>query len=111
MRTRVAATPGPAGYQGLDTGVAATLVRKGNFSYYAMAIPAAEATAPDPVPASLFRASKPAWFGDLAWPPFDATRPSPAYASIPAGYRWVNGIGPTPDPTKTQPPINVRIGK
>ena len=104
-------TPGPAGYQGLDTGVAATLVRKGNFSYYAGAIPAAEATAPDPVPASLFRASKPAWFGDLAWPPFDATRPSPAYASIPAGYRWVNGIGPAPDPTKTQPPINVRIGK
>ena len=104
-------TPGPAGYQGLDTGVAATLVRKGNFSYFAGAIPAAEATAPDPVPASLFRAGKPLWFGDLPWPPFDATKPQPAYTAIPAGYRWVNGVGPAPDPTKTQPPINVRIGK
>lgn len=104
-------TPGPAGYQGLDTGVAGSLVRKGNFSYFAGAIPAAEATAPDPVPASLFRTSKPAWFGDLPWPPFDASRPQPTYTSIPAGYRWMNGVGPTPDPTKTQPPINVRIGK
>ena len=104
-------TPGPAGYQGLDSGVAATLLRKGNFSYFAGGIPAAEATAPDPVPASLFRTTKPAWFGDLPWPPFEATRPQPAYTSIPAGYRWVNGVGPAPDPAKTQPPINVRIGK
>lgn len=46
----------------------------------------------DTLPDSLYRGSKPDWFGNLTWPPFDAASPgTPAYTQIPAGYRYVNG--------------------
>ena len=44
------------------------------------------------MPSSLFRNSKPSWFGSLSWPPFDSTSPNSAqYDNIPAGYRYVHG--------------------
>lgn len=109
-------SPGPGGYQELDTGVAATLLRKGNFYYYRAAIPAVESLAGEPLPNSLFRADKPAWFANLAWPPFDPARPMPSRLSIPAGFRYVNGVDPSPtDPIATpaplQKPMNVKIGR
>jgi hypothetical protein len=47
---------------------------------------------------SLAWASKPAWFGNLAWPAYDPSYPlvygNTAAARIPAGYRYINGIDP-----------------
>ncbi len=109
-------SPGPAGYQGLDTGVAATTLRKGNYYYASRSVPAAEALGAEALPASLFRSSKPAFFGTLAWPPFDPANPAPKPDAIPAGLRYATGVDPlpgtvTPTPIagREQKPINVRI--
>ncbi len=51
--------------------------------------------APTTVPNSLFLSSKPAWFGDLAWPPIDPTKPVTNDPTIiPAGYRFIHGVDP-----------------
>ena len=62
--------PDLGGFQELDMGVQATLVRKGNYNYFNKAIPAA-ASPSEAIRylASLYLATKPAWFGNLAWPP------------------------------------------
>ena len=91
---------GPGGFQELDMGVQATLVRKGNYNYFDKAIPAGESLGSDTLPASLYLATKPAWFGNLAWPPINPISPgSPdattIYQKIPAGYRFVNGTNPS----------------
>lgn len=47
------------------------------------------------IPESLYLPSKPAWFGTLAWPPFNSSNPSAASVDdIPAGYRYLNGSDP-----------------
>jgi len=48
------------------------------------------------LPASLFLRDKPAWFGSLPFPPIDPGRPRVAPTDIPAGYRYVHGVDPTP---------------
>ena len=51
--------------------------------------------APTTIPNSLFLSSKPAWFGDLAWPPIDPTKPVTNDPTIiPAGYRFIHGVDP-----------------
>jgi len=104
-------TPGPGGYQELDGGVAATLIRKGNFYYYGTAIPASEALGSETLPNSLFRTAKPSWFANLPWPPFDPANPAPSYASIPAGFRYLNGVDPSDSgtPPPAQKPLNVKV--
>jgi hypothetical protein len=92
---------GPSSMQQLDSGVQGTLVRKGNYNYSNSTL---ESLGGDALPASLFRTSKPAWFGNLAWPPIDpATAGTKSEADvmklIPAGLRYVTGTGPTPTPT------------
>jgi hypothetical protein len=50
-----------------------------------------------PLPASYFLSSKPAWFGSLAWPPVDPANPATDDPSIiPAGYRYVHGSDAPP---------------
>jgi hypothetical protein len=103
-------TPGPPGYQGLDLGVEETLVRKGNYSVHINAVPSAESVAPGALPASLFRAAKPSWWGILPWPAFDPASPNMNNAAIPAGYRYVYGTdAPQETHSIIQPPINVRV--
>ncbi|MGC4119813.1 MAG: glycosyl hydrolase family 28-related protein [Myxococcales bacterium] len=47
------------------------------------------------IPASLFLATKPAFFHSLPWPPFDAAQPAEAaIANLPAGYRYQHGQDP-----------------
>ena len=56
------------------------------------------------LPISLYYTAKPAFFGNLAWPPYGFTAPTNnARELIPAGYRFVNGTDPagTPTPTPT----------
>jgi hypothetical protein len=85
---------GPSGYQELDLGVAATLIRRGNWNAADNGVAAGEALDMETLPPSLFRASKPEWFGGLAWPPFDPLAPNQSYDAIPAGYRFVHGKDP-----------------
>jgi len=51
--------------------------------------------APLPIPDSYYLTSKPSFFGSLAWPPVDPTRPSTEDPGIiPAGYRYLHGSDP-----------------
>ena len=56
------------------------------------------------VPNSLLYTTIPAYFGNLAWPPVDPTKPaySSSHTNIPAGYRFVFGIDP---PTGSASPM------
>jgi hypothetical protein len=85
--------------QELDLNVKSTMIRHGNYDYINHAI-AWEGTISDhTIPNSYFRTSKPAYFGNLAWPPFDPAYPPGAFndsnlCKIPAGYRFVHGTDP-----------------
>lgn len=82
-------------FQEIDYDVINTLVRKNNFNYSTNDVPAGEDPGADETPASLFRDSKPAYFGALAWPAFGPeTAGTESYESIPAGYRFVNEEDP-----------------
>jgi PKD repeat protein len=62
------------------------------------------------LPNSLVHASKPAWFGNLTWPPFNPTNVSAAAVSptnIPAGYRFVFGMDPPSGAPVNQPPVAI----
>ena len=65
------------------------------------------------LPASLYRSSKPAFFGSLTWPPIDPRNPSLAsITSIPAGYRFVHGTNPvgSTDPVIAISPASYDFG-
>lgn len=109
--TQVAVFMGSSGYQELDLDVEATTLKKGNYNYRDRAIPANESVGADSLPPSLFRSTKPDYFGSLAWPAFDPFNPNPSFASIPAGYRYANGA-PAPGTnvvSKPDAPSNLRI--
>lgn len=98
------------GFLELDLDVAATTLRKANYNTKDAGIPADETLAGETLPASLYRTTKPAWFGQLAWPAFDPQSPNLRSDAIPAGFRYVHGTDPaaTSEPQQ-QAPINVRI--
>jgi hypothetical protein len=102
--------PGPEGFQELDLDVQATTILKGNYWAGTGGIPASEALS-EMLPNSLFRSSKPAYFGSLAWPPvspispFTPTVNNVNYSRIPAGYRYVTGTDPSPGPTPKPTPV------
>jgi hypothetical protein len=62
--------PGPNGFQERDLDVRATTLVRGNFNYKDQGVPASEALGDAILPPSLYLKEKPAWFGNLAWPPF-----------------------------------------
>jgi hypothetical protein len=62
--------PGPSGFQELDLDVKATTLLKGNYNYKDNGVPASESLGGAKLPKSLYLKEKPAWFGNLAWPPF-----------------------------------------
>lgn len=90
---------GDTGFQELDLDVEASTLRKGNYNYSTGSVPAGESPGGDTIPASLFRDSKPSYFGSLAWPPIDTGSLPANYEVIPAGYRYVNEASPAPDTT------------
>jgi hypothetical protein len=118
-------TTGPGGLQELDLDCKTTshsphpgtTTVLGNYDVQTGGIPTANPDGANQslgsytLPNSLFRSSKPTWFGSLTWPPFDPTNPptmssaNSSLAVIPAGYRYVNGIDP-PGSGTTQPPSN-----
>jgi hypothetical protein len=85
----------PAGYQGLDHNVRNTILRHGNYDYKNRALVWDATIADHSIPNSLYYSSKPGFFGNLFWPPIDPASPGTLTpASIPAGYRAVNGSDP-----------------
>jgi len=62
--------PGPGGFQERDLDVRATTLVKGNYNYKDRGVPESESLGGAELPKSLYLKSKPAWFGELAWPPF-----------------------------------------
>jgi hypothetical protein len=102
--------PGPGGFQELDHGVAASTIRKGNYNFFDNAIPASESLGGDTLPNSLYLSGKPAWFGNLTWPPINPLAPGDSssltkiYERIPAGVRWLSGSNPPPDPPPASSP-------
>lgn len=107
--TLVSVWTGSGGYQELDLGVEYSTIKKGNFNAKDGRIPPAEAIdAATPLPNSLYRSTKPSWFGALAWPPFDPAAPNQSFEAIPAGYRFANA-GVQPPVASATAPVNVRI--
>ena len=85
----------PTDYQQLDLNVRNTLLRHGNYDYSTRAIQWDSGVADRNIPNSYYLSTKPAWFNNLPWPPFDPSNPSAAKASsIPAGYRYIYGVDP-----------------
>jgi hypothetical protein len=97
---------GSAGYQELDLDVQASTIDKGNYMYGPNGAPGSMSSlAGDILRESYFRTGKPAYFGNLAWPPFNPASPDAAsYDDIPAGYRLIHGIDPGASPSPTPPP-------
>jgi len=95
---------------GYDATTASTLIRAYNWNQKTNLV-ADGFTAAD-IPSSYYLTSKPAWFGNLAWPAIDPDNPSASRNAtrIPAGYRYVNGSDPppggTPAPTPTATPTS-----
>lgn len=88
----------------LDTNVYATMLYVDNYDFFNNAI----TTPTNSVPSSYYLAGKPAWFGNLNWPPFDATNTTAlSITNIPAGYRLVYGVDPSPAPMH---PAGIYIG-
>jgi hypothetical protein len=91
--------------EALDTNVKATLLRHGNYDQSTRAITWDPTIADHTIPASLYLAGKPAWFGGRPWPPFDpAHAASAAGTNLPAGYRFVYGTNP---PTSSEAVLQI----
>jgi hypothetical protein len=85
--------------QELDLNVKSTMIRHGNYDYLNKTIIRDATISDNTIPQSYFRTSKPDFFGNLAWPPFDPASPPGAFndsnlCRIPAGYRFVHGTDP-----------------
>jgi len=73
-----------------------------NFTPVAVGIPANEGLGGDTLPDSFYRSSKPTFFGNLTWPAHNPLAPgslthAQRVQTIPAGYRYINGVDPPPD--------------
>lgn len=80
---------------GYDINTLNTLYRHGNYDVVNNSVIWDSNNVDHNIPDSLYLSSKPSWFGDLVWPPFDPSNPSLAKpTSIPAGYRYINNTNP-----------------
>lgn len=79
----------------------------GNYDYVSATSPWYNPTTPESIPASYYYTSKPAYFGNLAWPPIDPAGPTVGETVIPAGYRYANGTDPVSGPIP-MPPTNLQ---
>ena len=80
--------PGAGGFQELDLDVKATTLLRGNYNYRDKGVPASESLHGVKLPASLYLAAKPAWFGKLAWPAFGPDTAMHEKNKIPAQVRF-----------------------
>jgi hypothetical protein len=102
--------PGTYGYQELDLGVEHTATKADNWIYAAAGGGAFDNNVTDTLPASLFRSSKPAFFGDLTWPPVNPDSPTYSDEIIPAGYRFINGDSEPEPPASSLTTGTLNVG-
>lgn len=94
---------------GDDPRTVATLYRHGNYDTVTKSIIWSSTNADHTIPTSLIYASKPAWFGNCPWPPYDPTLPaSNSATNIPAGYRAIYGVDPPVPPVCNPGPLLVK---
>ncbi len=98
-------------YIALDLNVTNTMILHGNWESKTKTVTWASSIPDRSIPDSLYLTSKPAWFGTLTWPPVEPARgyTNLSFTSIPAGYRYINGIDPPIGPVKPAPPTNLRF--
>jgi len=78
-----------------DPKVYNTIYRHGNYDVVNAVVLWDSGSATHVLSNSLVYAAKPAFFGTLAWPPYDPASPTAAaYTNIPAGYRFKFGEDP-----------------
>jgi hypothetical protein len=83
---------GNAGWQERDLDVKASSTMVENYISASTGTGSVQDGTADTLPDSLAYTSKPAWFGNLDWPPFDPNNAATQDVTrIPAGYRYENG--------------------
>lgn len=80
------AGPGQAAWQELDTNVWSSTLMLGNYYYRTNGV--GESLGTYTLPASLYFAAKPSWFGTNTFPPFDSGTTNINLTQIPAGARY-----------------------
>lgn len=96
---------GDSSPSGNDPKVKATLLRHGNWDSVTRATVWNQSIADTNMPASLYLAGKPGWWGDLAWPPYGGDL-NPMVGTIPAEIRLNSIRGSVSRPS---PPQNLRV--
>ena len=75
----------------------------GNWEYTTKSVVYNSSVPDTTIPNSYYLASKPAWFGNLKWPPYDPANGGSmtpmSLTNLPAGYRFVYGVNPPSGPT------------
>ncbi len=91
----------------LDATVRNNTLIHGNWDYATKSITWSPSISDTNIPNSYYLSSKPSWWGNNPWPPYDPNNPSAAsITNIPAGYRFVYGINPPGSGgTNNQPPV------
>lgn len=87
-------TSGDSGGTTPDIDPTSTLIESNNWDFVNEDISTPAKIDDSAIPSSFYLQEKPDWFGSLAWPPIDTSRPDIANAAIdwiPAGYRFVHG--------------------
>jgi hypothetical protein len=92
------------GGQALESPVS-TLLEHGNYDAVSGTIVWAPTIVERDIPKSYFLSSKPAFFGDLSWPPFNPAQPHFSPTNLPAGYRYIFGIDPPGSSATNAPPV------
>ncbi len=102
---------GYVGYQQpLDPLVKSSALRYFNYDYWHQALINETPGISGNVDPSLAWPTKPSWFGDRPWPPFDPNNPAEAVrAAIPAGYRYEFGRDPPQDNVAPRAPHELRV--
>ena len=78
----------------------------GNYDFVTNGVAWINPSSPDTIPASYYYASKPAYFGNLPWPPIDGPTKTYGEQVIPAGYRYAYGTNP---PAGLTPPTGIHV--
>jgi len=95
---------------GNDPKVKATVLRHGNWDGVSQSVVWNSGIADTNLPPSLYLTNRPAWWGDLAWPPYGGDR-NPMVGVIPAEARFLSTLGTVKRPSSPQNPRIVVQGK
>jgi len=95
---------------GNDPKVKATVLRHGNWDGVSQSVIWNANIADTNLPPSLYQTNKPAWWGDLAWPPYGGDR-YPMVGVLPAEARFLSTLVTVKRPSSPQNPRIVVRGK